>query len=550
LNPYFPSEAESDRYQAAAGQSGAGTTAGNSGQLMSIVGTLGGSDESALYNYDGVGRLVSSSQTSNGQSAERRFAYDRWGNRTGVWDAMSGGNQIQSMTLEQLGGAPTNRIASVTDAGGTANYAYDAAGNVTNDGQHSYTYDGENRLVAVDGGATGQYSYDHQNRRYKKVVGSAVTDYVWEGSRVLAEHNASTGGVIADYVYRGGLMVAKVEGGATSYFLRDQLSVRLVLDASGNIVGRQGHLPFGEDFAESGSQEKHHFTSYERDAESGLDYAINRGYSPASGRFLSADAYRESSYMLDPQSWNRYSYTRNNPINSVDTVGLEDKPIRLSVTACASGGYPDPVTGECPFNDPFFKVGSFLDASGFADPRLIPPTPQRPPNPPVRQKPSSNNAKIFDKAKRGLLKRLKKKECADLFKNINPSSYLENNVSIGSQTYDGSPFSGGELTLANTVLDTDAKGTRLASGHTVFNQDSAFFTGTVGGRPFPGTVLNTTSSMYGLSLDEIRELAVLHELFHVNDVSGAYDDNTGDAVTDLAHTKAINKLIREKCGFR
>ena len=136
-----------------------------------------------------------------------------------------------------------------------------------------------------------------------------------------------------------------------------------------------------------------------------------------------------------------------------------------------------------------------------------------------------------------------------LFGNIDPSNYLANYVSIGSQTYAGTPFTGNQLTFASTLSDTDAKGTRLASGHTVFNQNSAFFTGAVGVQLFPGTVLNETSSMYGLSLDQIRQLAVLHELFHVNDVSGAYDDNTGNTQTDLAHTKAINKLIREKCGF-
>jgi hypothetical protein len=38
---------------------------------------------------------------------------------------------------------------------------------------------------------------------------------------------------------------------------------------------------------------------------------------------------------VDPQSWNRYSYRRNNPINRVDLLGLEDEgvPIKLSVTA-------------------------------------------------------------------------------------------------------------------------------------------------------------------------------------------------------------------------
>jgi len=200
-------------YSATPGQMGSGTTAGNTGQLVSISGTIGGVTESEAYSYDNLGCLVTSNQTSNGSSAQRRLAYDRWGNRTAMWDATSGGNQIQSITLQQSGGAPTNQIASVT-AGSTVNYTYDAAGNVTNDGVHSYGYDSENRIVSVDGGSTASYSYDQQNRRYKKTIGSIVTHYVWQGSQVLAEHNGSTGAVLIDYVYSGSRMIAKVASGS------------------------------------------------------------------------------------------------------------------------------------------------------------------------------------------------------------------------------------------------------------------------------------------------------------------------------------------------
>jgi YD repeat-containing protein len=137
-----------------AGQFGVGTTAGNAGQLLGVSGTINGATESAAYTYDNVGRLVTSSQTSNGTSAQRRFAYDRWGNRTGVWDATSGGTPIQSLSLQSVsfpgtGSAPTNRLSSVTAGGSTSSYSYDANGNVTNDGAHSYTYDSDNRLVSV-----------------------------------------------------------------------------------------------------------------------------------------------------------------------------------------------------------------------------------------------------------------------------------------------------------------------------------------------------------------------------------------------------------------
>jgi RHS repeat-associated protein len=327
-------------YQATAGQNGAGTTAGNSGQLMSISGTINGTTESAAYSYDLWGRLTTSSQTTNAVSAQRRFAYDRWGNRTGMWDATTGGNQIQSVVLQQSGGAPTNRLTSVTTNSVQANYTYDAAGNGTNDGAHSYVYDGENRSVSMDNGAV-LCAYDHQNRRIKKSVGGLPTHCVWEGSKVLAEYNGSTGALLVQYLSADSGMIGKVEGGATRYFLSDRLSARLVLDVSGNVVGREAHLPFGEEIAASGEQDKHHFTSYERDTETGIDYAVNRYYHAATARFRSVDpvahpsptteqvtcgngpaADSSNSHVLNPQNWNRYSYGIGDPVNRTDALGL------------------------------------------------------------------------------------------------------------------------------------------------------------------------------------------------------------------------------------
>jgi RHS repeat-associated protein len=335
-------------YQATAGQMGAGSTAGNAGQLMSINGTINSTTESAAYTYDLLARLVTSDQTSNGSSAQRLFEYDRWGNRTAVYDGLPGGKtpptQIQSVTFpttfQQGGSAPTNRIGSVTNNGLPVNYTYDAAGNVTNDGAHSYTYDAENRLVSVDGGATAQYRYDHQNRRVTKIVGSNWTHYVWMGSQVIGEHDATTPystnptyqvqSARKDYIYGGENIIhtrqrsSSTSPWTTRYSLSDRLSVRIVLDTSGNLIGRQAHLPFGEDFGESGTQENHHLASYERDSESGSDYAVNRQYSQITGRFNRSDPLAASGKKGFPQSWNRYAYTENDPINMRDPLGLDD----------------------------------------------------------------------------------------------------------------------------------------------------------------------------------------------------------------------------------
>jgi len=310
-------------YQATTGQSGTGSTASDSGQLMSISGTINGTTESVAYSYDDLGRLVTSNQTSNGSSAQRRFAYDRWGNRTGMWDATSGGTQIQSIALQQSGGAPTNQIASVTASGATKNYSYDANGNLTNDGVHVYTYDAENRLRTGDWGTANQasYVYDYANRRIKKYTNATITYYAWEGNQVIGEYD-STGATVYNYVYSGSRLIARMGSGIINWYLSDRLSERLALDGSGNVIGRMAHLPFGEDFGESGTQEKHHFTSYERDGESATDSAVNRQYLQTIGRFNRVDTYRVSSDLSNPQTLDRYSYVGNDPINLNDPLGL------------------------------------------------------------------------------------------------------------------------------------------------------------------------------------------------------------------------------------
>ncbi len=311
-------------YQAQAGQMGAGSQTGNVDSLTSVSGNIGGQPESATYSYDLLGRLAISTQAQNGVSVGRQFSYDRWGNRTAVADTNNGGAQLQSASLATSGGVPTNRINVITNGTTNAQYSYDAAGNVTSDGQHTYQYDGENRLISVDQGAGGQYGYDHHNRRVKKTLGTSTVHYVWEGTQQLAEYDAGTGAAIGEYIYSGSRMIAKEAGGATEYYLSDRLSKRLVMDSSGTIVGRQSHLPFGEEFATSGLGQEHKFNTYERDGETGLDYALNRNYSPSAGRFMQFDPYRGSSNSSDPQSWNRYSYVRNDPVNRVDPLGLDD----------------------------------------------------------------------------------------------------------------------------------------------------------------------------------------------------------------------------------
>jgi len=63
-------------------------------------------------------------------------------------------------------------------------------------------------------------------------------------------------------------------------------------------------------------------TRKERDIETGLDYFGARYYGSTQGRFTSADPLLSSGSVYAPQTWNRYSYTINNPLKYTDPFGM------------------------------------------------------------------------------------------------------------------------------------------------------------------------------------------------------------------------------------
>jgi len=83
-------------------------------------------------------------------------------------------------------------------------------------------------------------------------------------------------------------------------------------------------LPFGDNLQCSNADVSPlHFTGKERDAESGLDNFRVRYDSSNFGRFLSPDPNNAGGFehQDDPQSWNGYSYARNNPLIYRDPNG-------------------------------------------------------------------------------------------------------------------------------------------------------------------------------------------------------------------------------------
>jgi RHS repeat-associated protein len=82
------------------------------------------------------------------------------------------------------------------------------------------------------------------------------------------------------------------------------------------------YYPYGEEIT-STNNDTYKYARLYRDSDSGLDYARNRFYSSAIGRFLTPDKKRRSAHLRRPQTMNRYSYVLNSPVNFKDPRGTE-----------------------------------------------------------------------------------------------------------------------------------------------------------------------------------------------------------------------------------
>jgi RHS repeat-associated protein len=163
----------------------------------------------------------------------------------------------------------------------------------------------------MDGGAA-VYGYDGEGRRMKKTVGSETTYYFYGATGLLCEFTTTN---------TGATQAASTD--RATYRTSDKLgSAVLIVNASGTVIENNRTLPYGEAWLpEVASTNEKKFASYQRDGESGLDYAFNRYYANTSGRFVSAD--RGSPVGFVPQTLNRYVYTANDPINHSDPDGNE-----------------------------------------------------------------------------------------------------------------------------------------------------------------------------------------------------------------------------------
>ena len=174
------------------------------------------------------------------------------------------------------------------------------------------------------------YTYGDSNERLIVEEGGLRTYYVWDGTCEYVESGGSTTPAWSkSYVYLGGRLLSTLTpngggGEAVQFHHPDRLGTRLVTDPANGTSFEQVTLPFGTALnAESTGTTNKRFTSYDRSATTGLDYANNRHYDSQQGRFTQVDPIGMSSVSLEsPQTLNLYAYCANDPINNADPSGL------------------------------------------------------------------------------------------------------------------------------------------------------------------------------------------------------------------------------------
>lgn len=360
----------------------------------------------SYFDYDIMGRRVGQRARKDGVGVQdkvsRNYVYDRNGNLSALGDLRFGQRAFQYDPLDRLTRADKERFAFdpahnlVGSDGEIARgnrlqryedkqFLYDTHGNMIEKriGSHSlmrFSYDPEHRLEAAEITRNGvkqkvSYGYDAFGRRTWKRDRFGVTEFCWDGDRLLQELRSSR---CLTYLYEPDSFVpfAQLESatdaapaaaptpGTVRYFHTDQIGTpRELSESDGRISWRADYRAWGNTVlveypeavaAVAADTEPVHqplrFQGQYFDAETGLHYNRFRYYDPDVGRFVSQDPLGFGG------GTNFYRYATN-PTGWIDPLGLSSAKLRKALGMkkgdCHQAHHLIP---EEVMNDPQFKT--------------------------------------------------------------------------------------------------------------------------------------------------------------------------------------------------
>ncbi|MGG3739581.1 RHS repeat-associated core domain-containing protein, partial [Aeribacillus pallidus] len=194
-------------------------------------------------------------------------------------------------------------------------YTYDVNGNLIDNGEYTFIYNDDNRLVEVKDTSNttiATYTYDHQGRRISKTTSSGTTYYHYDGDSIrLLYETDENNNIIVEYTWDDNSQpLTMTKNGVTyHYHVNGHGDVTALTDSNGTIVADYKYDAWGNILSQSGTLASEN--PYRYDEATGLYYLMARYYDADTGRLLTRDKFH--GFDDDPKSLNQYAYAHGNP---------------------------------------------------------------------------------------------------------------------------------------------------------------------------------------------------------------------------------------------
>jgi RHS repeat-associated protein len=313
------------------------------------------------FGYDTINRVTSATATSGTVNTAFSYYYNAIGNITCRTDISACTGAAPNYAYN-ASGATSVRPHALTGITGVLNgvtnptFSYDANGNMFSGMGETVTWTSFNMPQQITNGANVAsflYNPEHERTLENQPDGSTVitlsprydTGLHFEKKYISNQTTHVKTGAIEyeNYLYAGGLMFGKyititatdgitVASTSYEYYHKDHLgSITAITDGAGTVTQRLSYDVWGKLRNSNGALDPngllltnadmyHGYTGHEHMDVLGIIHMNGRIYSPLTGRFFSADPTIQSPGNL--QSYNRYSYGWNNPLNGTDPSGF------------------------------------------------------------------------------------------------------------------------------------------------------------------------------------------------------------------------------------
>jgi RHS repeat-associated protein len=288
------------------------------------------------YTHDDLSRIKS--VDCGATKWQQNFSYDAFGN---IKKAVPTGGT--GVAFDPNYSAITNRYTSLPGVTPT----YDTNGNLTSDGTHTYSWDAEGNPLGVD---TVSVAYDAFGRTLERTISGNQSRVIYG---LTGEKIAIVSGItltVGRVSLPGGTAAIYNSSGLSYYRHADWLgSARFGSTPSRTMQYSRSVAPFGESYTESSTTDRA-YTGQNQDTVTGIYDFMFRRYDPVQGRWISPDPVGVAAVNpAAPQSWNRYAYVMNNPLNLVDPLGLDPC---IGIIGRDSNGVPISGPVPCPPKGP------------------------------------------------------------------------------------------------------------------------------------------------------------------------------------------------------